>query len=113
MMIDRLGRREENLEAKKKPPSQAACVLILALAGCFHFFLALDAGLLIMLTLAHLSQNPGAGTLTLETLQRAFQRFVLFDSNLRHLYPPLRTSRLAAPNTRRMATVILLYARSL
>ena len=35
--------------------------------------------------LANLCQHARTGTLTLETLQSAFQRFVFLDSNLRHL----------------------------
>ncbi len=68
---------------------------ILALAGCFHLLLALDAGLFIMLALAHFSQNTRTGALTLEALKSAFQRFVFLHTDFRHLYPPLRTSRLS------------------
>ena len=67
---------------------------ILALAGGFRLLLALDAGLLIMLTLADFRQNAGPGTLPFEALQRAFQRFILFHTDFRHSFPPLRSSRL-------------------
>ena len=58
-------------------------LLILTLAGRFSLLLALDAGLFIMLALANLGQHSRA--LPLEALQRAFQRLVLLDPDLRHL----------------------------
>ena len=69
--------------------------LILALAGCFHLFLTLYTGLFVVLTLANLSQDTRTGALTLEPLKSAFQRFIFLHTDFRHLYPPLRTSRLS------------------
>ena len=49
-----------------------------------------------MLTLAYFSDDAGTGALPLETLQSAFQRFILFYSNFRHLFfPPFATLALA------------------
>lgn len=67
---------------------------VLALAGGLRLLLALDTGLLIVFALAHFGQNAGAGALTLEALQRAFQRLVFLHTNFRHCIHPLRTSRL-------------------
>jgi hypothetical protein len=47
-----------------------------------------------MLALAYLSQHAATGTLTLEAFQGALKRFVFLYTNLRHCFPPLRTSRL-------------------
>lgn len=68
---------------------------VLPLSRGFRLLLALYAGLLVMLALAHFGEDAAAGALALEPLQRAFKRFVFLDPYLRHLYPPLRTSRLA------------------
>ena len=69
-----------------------------------------------MFALTNLSQYAGTGTLTLEALQSAFQRFVLVDMNLRHLFslPSLISPETtpfsygATPFDRRMATVPVL-----
>ena len=68
--------------------------LPLAFASGFCFLLALYAGLFVMLALANLLKNATASTLTLKTLQRAFQGLVLTNANLGHCYPSPRSSRL-------------------
>ena len=89
---------------------------ILPLPSGFRLLLALYAGLFIMFALTNFCQDASAGALTLKTLQRAFQRFVLVYMNLRHLFslPSLispETTPLArcSPFDRRMATVNVLY----
>ena len=67
---------------------------VLPLSRGFRLLLALYAGLLVMLALAHLGQDAAAGTLALEAFQSALKRFVFLYTNLRHCFPPLRTSRL-------------------
>jgi len=58
-------------------------------ASGFLFLFTLDAGLLIVLALADLRQNAGAGAFTLKPLQCALQRFVFAHTNFRHsLTPP-------------------------
>ena len=89
---------------------------VLALTSGFRLLLALYAGLFIMFALTNFCQDARAGTLTLETLERAFQRFVLVDMNLRHLFSlpslisPETTPHIrCSPFDRRMATVSVLY----
>ena len=65
--------------------------LPLALTGGFCFFLALYAGLFIMLTLAYFLENAAAGALPLKPFERTFQGLILADPNLRHCYPSPRS----------------------
>ena len=90
--------------------------LVAALPSGFRLLLALYAGLFIMFALTNFCQDARAGALTLETLERAFQRFVLVDMNLRHLFslpslisPETTPSARCSPFDRRMATVRVLY----
>ena len=85
---------------------------VLALTSSLCFFLALNAGLFIMLALANFSQNACAGTLTFKPFQCAFQGFILADTYLGHCYPSPRSSRLNLTPARRTdgdrATIISL-----
>ena len=65
--------------------------LPLALTGGLGLFLTLDAGLFIMLALAHFLENATAGALPLKPFERTFQGFILTDTNLRHCYPSPRS----------------------
>lgn len=108
--------------ALEKPPGHYRTAFqkkesILPLASGFRLLLALHAGLFIMFALTNLGQNASTGALALKTLQSAFQRFVLVDMNLRHLFSLPSPSRLkqhrfhgATPFDRRMATVFVLYS---
>ena len=91
--------------SKKRPSPKGEGVRheksVLALTGSLCFFLALYAGLFIMLALANFCQNACAGALTLEPLQRAFQGFILADTYLGHCYPSPRSSRLNLTPARR------------
>ena len=67
---------------------------VLTLTCSLCLLLAFHAGLLVMLTLANLSQNAGTSALPLKPLQRALQGFVLTNTYLGHCYPSPRSSRL-------------------
>ena len=70
---------------------------ILALPCCLSFLLALDTGLLVMLTLANLGQYAGPGTLALKTLESALKGFVFPNADFRHCFPSPRANRDATP----------------
>ena len=63
-------------------------ILFAVLASGLGLFTALDAGALVVLTLANLGQHTRLGTAALETLQSALQRLVFSDTDFRHLYFP-------------------------
>ena len=65
--------------------------LPLALTGGFSLFLTLDAGLLIMLALAHFLENATAGALPLKPFERTFQGLIFADTYLGHCYPSPRS----------------------
>ena len=65
--------------------------LPLALTGGFCLFLTLDAGLLIMLALAHFLENATAGALPLKPFERTFQGLIFADTYLGHCYPSPRS----------------------
>ena len=84
-----------NREIKRKNPSHdekgVLQKLPLALTGGFSLFLTLDAGLLIMLALAHFLENAAAGALPLKPFERTFQGLIFADTNLGHCYPSPRS----------------------
>ena len=61
--------------------------LVLVLASGLGLLAALDAGALVVLLLAKVSQNAGLGAGALETLQSRIQRFVFLNLDGRHLFP--------------------------
>ena len=85
---------------------------ILALPSGFRLLLALYAGLLVVFPLPDFSQNTGPGALPFEPFQRAFQRLVFLDANLRHLFfPPFAISPATTAVFTAVATVEVLYRR--
>ena len=64
--------------------------LFLLCARSLRFLAALDARAFIMLTLAELGKRTRFGARTLETAQRAVNRLVFFNADLRHSFPSLR-----------------------
>ncbi len=69
-------------------------LLIFALSCSLRLLLALYAGLLIMLSLTELGKNTGLNALSLKTTKCAVKSFILFYSNLCHLYfPSLRFAK--------------------
>ena len=86
-------------QKKKTPDIQAnigKCSFLRTLAAlsasCLGLLLALDTGLLVMFTFTNFSQHAAACTLTLKTLQCAFQGFIFTHANLRHVLPSLRST---------------------
>ena len=65
--------------------------LVAVLSSCLGLLAALDAGTLVMLPAADLSQNAGFRTTALEALERAVQRLIFLDMDFRHLFslPPI------------------------
>ena len=63
----------------------------LALTGGFSLFLALYAGLFVMLAFAHFLENAAAGALPLKPFERTFQGLIFADTNLGHCYPSPRS----------------------
>ena len=63
----------------------------LALTGGFSLFLALNAGLFVMLALTHFLENAAAGALPLKPFERTFQGLIFADTNLGHCYPSPRS----------------------
>ena len=61
-----------------------AKVLPFALTGGFGLFLALNAGLFIMLALTNFLKNAAAGALPLKPFERTFQGLIFADTNLGH-----------------------------
>ena len=88
-----------NGENKRKNPSHhekgVLQKLPLALTGGFSLFLTLDAGLFVMLALAHFLENATAGALPLKPFERTFQGLIFADSNLGHCYPSPRSRTMA------------------
>ena len=95
--VDRTGQTEQEIASlgegtpyKKRDgnPSRFFAMqiqlFIFTLACSFRLFLALDAGLFIVLSLADLLDNSVSGSLSLETLECALERFVLFNFDLTH-----------------------------
>src|SRR5438477_11290800 len=60
--------------------------------------LAPNAGLLVMLALLELRQEPGLLALFLEPLQRAFEGFIGLDDDLGHSAPPSAESQVGCIN---------------
>ena len=65
-------------------------LFVLALSCCFRLLLALYARLLIVLSLAKLSEDAGTGGNTLKATECAVERLAFLDSDFCHLYPSLR-----------------------
>ena len=80
--------------------------LPLALTGGFSLFLALNAGLLVMLAFAYFLENAAAGALPLEPFERTFQGLIFADTNLGHCYPSPRSihglQKIADPSENRL-----------
>ena len=62
-----------------------------ALTGGFGLFLALNAGLFIMLAFTNFLKNAAAGALPLKPFERTFQGLIFADTNLGHFYPSPRS----------------------
>ena len=79
----------------------------------FRLLLALDAGLLVMLTLPDFLENATAGTLPLKPFERTFQGLIFTDTNLRHFYPSSRSKKRLSPasQTDRSAKPWCYYSR--
>ena len=84
--------KEKTLPTSEKGVLQK---LPLALTGGFCLFLTLDAGLLIMLALAHFLENATAGALPLKPFERTFQGLIFADTYLGHCYPSPRSRTMA------------------
>ena len=65
-------------------------VSFLLRARSLRLFATLDARAFIMLTLAELGKRTRLGARTLKTAQRAVNRLVFLDADLRHSFPSLR-----------------------
>ena len=88
--------------------------LFLLRARGLRLLAALDARAFIMLTLAELGKRTRLGARTLETAQRAVNRLVFFDADLRHSFPSLRAfpsggTLCTAPYAPAHKTVRILY----
>ena len=70
---------------------KSAKLLPFALTGGLGLFLALNAGLFIMLALTNFLKNATAGALPLEPFERTFQGLIFADTNLGHCYPSPRS----------------------
>ena len=77
------------------PPGQATHkLLVLALSGCLRLLLALNARLLVALSLSEFREHTGLYALSLETAKRAVESLILFYSDFCHLYiPSLRCAK--------------------
>ena len=62
-----------------------------ALTGGFGLFLALNAGLFIMLAFTNFLKNATAGALPLKPFERTFQGLIFADTYLGHFYPSPRS----------------------
>ena len=72
--------------------------LLSVLAGGFALLATLDAGAVIILALADLSQHTGLGAAALKTLQSALQRLIFTHMDFRHsIFPSLRDTGLNPP----------------
>ena len=87
----------------------------LALTGGFSLFLALNAGLFVMLALTHFLENAAAGALPLKPFERTFQGLIFADTNLGHCYPSPRSIQWPAvcmkPKTMSYYTANALYSQ--
>ena len=84
----------QEFQGKKKPfPDGKGSLrkLPFALTGGFGLFLALNAGLFIMLALTNFLKNAAAGALPLKPFERTFQGLIFADTNLGHCYPSPRS----------------------
>ena len=76
----------------KKPPVTGWFfeykLLVLSLACCFRLLLALNAGLLVVLTLAKIGQDVRPCALTLEATESTVQRLALFYLDFCHDFFP-------------------------
>ena len=70
---------------------KGAKLLPLALTGGFGLFLALNAGLFIMLAFTNFLKDAAAGALPLKPFERTFQGLIFADTNLGHCYPSPRS----------------------
>ena len=59
-------------------------LFVFALSCCLGLLLALNAGLLVMLTLTHLTHDARLGYLSLKSAECVFKRFVFLDSDFCH-----------------------------
>jgi hypothetical protein len=59
-------------------------LVILTLSSSFRLFLTSNAGLLVMLTLTHLTHDARLGYLSLKSAECVFKRFVFLDSDFCH-----------------------------
>ena len=85
---------------------KGAKLLPFALTGGFGLFLALNAGLFIMLAFTNFLKDAAAGALPLKPFERTFQGLIFADTNLGHCYPsPLP----AADHTDRRAKPCMYY----
>ena len=79
---------------KKSLPGRegkSAKFLPLTLTCGFGLFLALYAGLFIMLAFTNFLKNATAGALPLKPFERTFQGLIFADTNLGHCYPSPRS----------------------
>lgn len=83
-------RNEKRTDAKHLLFFIQLAKLFLLRARSLRFLAALDARAFIMLTLAELGKRTRLGARTLETAQRAVNRFIFLDADLRHSFPSLR-----------------------
>ena len=70
---------------------KGAKLLPFALTGGFGLFLALNAGLFIMLAFTNFLKDAAAGALPLKPFERTFQGLIFADTNLGHCYPSPRS----------------------
>ena len=86
-----------------------------ALTGGFGLFLALNAGLFIMLAFTNFLKNAAAGALPLKPFERTFQGLIFADTNLGHFYPSPRSfTPCQQPATRTDGkTMVVLYSDSI
>ena len=83
-----------------------------ALTGGFSLFLAFNAGLFVMLALAHFLENAAAGALPLKPFERTFQGLIFADTNLGHCYPSPRSIQWPAEITRYLKTILHYTAKA-
>ena len=83
-----------------------------ALTGGFSLFLALYAGLFVMLALAHFLENAAAGALPLKPFERTFQGLIFADTNLGHCYPSPRSIQWPADIVLKSGNQYALYSQS-
>ena len=83
-------------------------IIPLVLAGSLGFLAALNAGALVVLLLAQVSQNSGLRAGALEALQSSIQRLVFLDMDFRHSIslPPQAPKRFGRSNFRLLTWVL-------